>query len=304
MPSASAVSFRALRIAIALAALAVPTLSHATAVDAYYERAVMTAADQHCRLFTPELGSALQAAEAQARGAALRSGVNGATLNQVEQRAEAKVASVPCNSRDIATAAGRVRAAFDGYSKLVRMSYPGDLADWTADRSTSRRVAIWKLSQTANFSGSLLAFGLAGEDGPSSLVAVASFPGNAQPYAARLVVRDVNLAPDAFINFLRTASNGKTPLPARMPPRSATRIFMAEARANADPTLLPRGARAGVAFRFPKSTAQTLSGLDPREAVAIDFLFASANGAEQVRTAYIEVGDFAAGRAFLQASQR
>ena len=34
---------------------------------------MMMAADGHCRLFSPELASALAAAEAQARGAALRS---------------------------------------------------------------------------------------------------------------------------------------------------------------------------------------------------------------------------------------
>ncbi len=303
MPSAPTAFFRPLRWLGAFALLAVPALAHATAVDAFYERAVMTAADQHCRLFTPELGSALQASEAQARGAALRSGLKDAILDQVEQRADAKIASTPCGSPDIATAATRVRAAFDGYSKLQRMSYPGEIADWTADRSTSRRVAIWKLSQTDQFDGSRLVFGLAGGDGPSSLVAVAIFPDGAQPYAARLVVRDANLAPDAFINVLH-ASNGKTPLSARTPPRSATKAFMAEARGSADPTLLPYGARQGVAFRFPKAAAQTLSGLDPREAVAIDFLFAGANGSEQVRTAYVEVGDFAAGRAFLASSQR
>ncbi len=286
-----------------LAALVAPVLAHAAAVDAFYERAVMTAADQHCRLFAPELGSALQAAKAQARGAALRSGLAGATLDQVEQRADAKIAATPCGSRDILTAATRVRAAFDGYAKLQQMSYPGDIAGWAADRSTSRRVAIWKLSQTGPFAGGQLKFGLAGGDGPSSLVAVASFSDGAEPYAARLVMRDVTLAPEPFIDVIQ-ASHGKTPLFARTPPRSATRAVLAEARASADPTLLPRGARQGVAFRFPRSAAEALSRLDPREAVAIDFLFAAANGAEQVRTAYVEVGDFAAGRAFLAASQR
>jgi hypothetical protein len=306
MPRASIRRFRPRRWFAALAALgglAAPALAHATAVDAFYERAVMTAADQRCRLFTPELGSALQAAEAQARGAALRSGYNSATLAQVEQRADAKIASVPCGSADIATAATRVRTAFDGYAKLQRMTYPGDLAGWTADRSTSRRAAIWKLSQTDQFGGGRLVFGLAGEDGPSSLVAVASFPDGAQPYSARLVMRDTSLAPEPFINMIQ-AGNGKAPLSARTPPRSATRAFMAEARANADPTLLPSGASRGIAFRFPKSAAQALSSLDPREAVAVDFLIATPSGAEQVRTAYVEVGDFAAGRAFLASSQR
>jgi hypothetical protein len=286
-----------------LLSLAAPGLAQATAIDAFYERAVMTAADQRCRLFTPELASALQAAEAQARGAALRSGYSGSQITQVEQRADAKIASVPCNSPDIAIAATRVRAAFDGYSKLLRMNYPGDVADWTADRSTSRREPIWKLSQAAQFPGGALMFGLAGEDGPSALVVVATFSGGGEPYAARLVMRDPSLAPVAFINGL-LSTNGRTPLSARTPPRSATDAVMAEARAAADPTLLPAGARGGTAFRFPKSSVQTLSSLDPREAVAIDFLFASRNGPDQVRTAYVEVGDFAAGRAFLAANQR
>jgi hypothetical protein len=40
--------------------------------------------------------------------------------------------------------------------------------------------------------------------------------------------------------------------------------------------------------------------LDPREAVAVEFLFSG----DRVRTAYVEVGDFAAGRAFLQVAAR
>src|SRR5579871_909132 len=225
-----------------LAALVPPALADAAAIDAYYERAVMAAADQRCRLFTPELGSALAAAEAQARGAALRSGMNDFAIQQVQQRALAKVAVVPCNSRDIAVAATRVRAAFDAYAKLVRINYPGDIADWTADRSTSRRYAIWKLSQTSAFNGGKLTFGLAGADGPAALIAVAVFPDHAQPYSARLVLRDQSLAPEPFINTIQ-AANGHAPLAQRMPPRTATRMFLPEARADADATLLPSGAR-------------------------------------------------------------
>ncbi|MDO9247070.1 MAG: hypothetical protein Q7U11_11435, partial [Phenylobacterium sp.] len=43
-----------------------------------------------------------------------------------------------------------------------------------------------------------------------------------------------------------------------------------------------------------------LSGLDPREAVMVEFLFAG----DAARRAYVEVGDFAAGRAFLQTASR
>ena len=45
---------------------------------------------------------------------------------------------------------------------------------------------------------------------------------------------------------------------------------------------------------------QALGELDPREAVAVEFLFSG----DRVRTAYVEVGDFAAGRAFLQVAAR
>ena len=43
--------------------------------------------------------------------------------------------------------------------------------------------------------------------------------------------------------------------------------------------------------------------IDPREAVAVEFLFGAGEG-EAVRRAYVEVGDFAAGRAFLQVASR
>ena len=228
----------------------------AAAADAYYERAVMDDADQRCKLFPPEMGSALEAAEAQARGAALRSGADQAALNAVARRASAKVAAVSCASPDIATAAARVRTAFAGYSKLQRMNYPGDLADWTADRSTSRQAPIWKLWQREDVRQGRVVFGLAGKDGPSNLIVTASFADGAAPYAAQLVMRDVNFAPEPFLNSIQASASGHMPLSARMPPQSGTRLFMAEARGQGDPSLLPLGARSGVVFRFPKAAAR------------------------------------------------
>jgi hypothetical protein len=285
-------------------ALAAPLAGHAAAVDAYYERAVMVAADNHCRLFSPELGSALAAAEAQARGAALRSGARDTVLDQVEQRAQAKADAAACSSPDIAMAAGRVRSAFDGYSKLQKMSFPGDTADWQAVRASPRQYIIWKLSQAARFGGGSAVFGLAGRDGASVVLVVANFPDGARPYTARLVLRDRSLAPEPFLNMMGDGGVVRVlPLSARMPPRSATAAILPEARSGADQLLLPAGAQTGVAFWFPRSASASLANLDPREAVAIDFVFAGASG-DQVRTAYFEVGDFAAGRAFLAVAQR
>jgi len=239
------------------------------------------------------VASALAAAEAQARGAALRSGLSHATIDQVGQRARDKAASTACNSADLATVANRVRTAFEGYSRLQTMTFPGDAASWKATREVVSRVRRWRLSQPAKFGWDSMVFGLAGLKDPPDLLAVVNFSDGALPYSARLVARDTGMAPEPFLNSIR----------ASMPPRSATRAILAEARGLPNPELFPDGATSAIAFRFPAGTVATLANLDPREVVAIDYLFAGRSG-ESVRTAYIEVGDFAAGVAFLAAAQR
>jgi len=285
--------------------LTAPIAAHAGAVDAYYERAVMSDADRRCHLFTPELSAALGAAGAQAHGAALRSGMTNADLDRVGQRAWAAAGSVPCNSRDIAVAADRVRTAFDGYSRLQTMSFGGDTSNWVADRAVSANFTRWQLSQAEPFGWDKLMFGIAGRGGQMALVAVASFSDGAQPYAARLVMRDTTRAPEPFLNIIRASTNGRLPLDARMPPSGATRSWFPQDRQAADVSLLPRGARSGVAFRFPPAASDAIARLDPRESIAIEYLFASPNGGgDVIRTAYVEVGDYAAGRAFLASAQK
>jgi hypothetical protein len=58
---------------------------------------------------------------------------------------------------------------------------------------------------------------------------------------------------------------------------------------------LASGRERALAFRFPAAAAEALAGLDPRERFAVEFLMPG----DRVRTASFEVGDFAAGRAFL-----
>ena len=286
--------------ALAVASLA-PGLALADANQLYYERALMSAAGQRCNLFNPALLSALDSAAAQARGAALRSGEAAQDVDLIGWRARSRAAQVACNSPDLGVAAGRVRAAFEDYSHLQSLNFPGDAAAWRADRSIARQTSVWRLSQEANFGRDRLMFGLAGRGEASALLTAASFADGAQPYGARLVLRDRNLAPAPFLGGYAQA--GRSGLAGRMPLRNATTAYAAEARDVADPSLLPHGATTGVAFRFPRAAVAALEELDPREAVAIDFLF-EGSGGESVRTAYIEVGDFAAGHAFLLAVQR
>jgi hypothetical protein len=281
------------------AALAVsPGFAHAQILDLVYERTVMTAADARCGLFAPEISSALAAAQAQAHGAALRAGASPEALRAVERRARDKGDSVGCASPDVAAASNRVRKAFAGYSHIQRISYPGEVAAWRADRTGSGAIR-WRLAQEARFGQDRMTFGLAGREGPAVLIAVARFADGQTPYAARLLLRDDDRSSGPYLDRLANPARN-LPLDRRLPPRSALRIFAAEARSPAGLDLLPKDARGGWAFRFPETAAQELAALDPRESVAVEFLFPG----DVVRRAYVEVGDFAAGRAFLSLAQR
>jgi hypothetical protein len=281
------------------AAVATPGFAQAQPADLFYERTVMSAADARCDLFAPEVGAALAASAAQARGAALRAGTSFDTLRTLEASARGKAAQAGCGSPDIAMAAARVKTAFSGYAKITRLTYPGDVAPWRADRTGARSTA-WRLSQETTFGPDKMAFGLAGRDGPGVLLAVARFADGAQPYAARLLLRDGARSSQAYLDRWTGGSTARLPLDRRLPPRSALKTYPAAARSRAGADLLPRDVKTGWAFRFPDSAAVELSKLDPREAIAVEFLFPG----DVTRRAYVEVGDFAAGRAFLQVASR
>jgi hypothetical protein len=279
---------------------AAPSLASAAAsLDLYYERTVMTLADQRCGLFEPGVRTALSAAQVQARGAALRAGSDRAALQAIEQRARVKVAATSCKSPDMAVAADRVRHAFEGYARMIRMDYPGDQLTWKADRSSSVAAVRWRLTQDITQRGDRMVFGLAGREGANAVMAVARFKTNDTPYTARLIMRDDILTVGPYLDT-RGASRTTTPLDRRLAPQGSQASFSAEARSRAGVDLLPKSMSSGWAFRFPPEAARALANLDPREAVAVDFFFPG----DQVRRLYVEVGDFAAGRAFLQVATR
>jgi cation transport regulator ChaC len=114
-----------------------------------------------------------------------------------------------------------------------------------------------------------------------------------------LVIRDGQLTFGPFLDA-RGARPRTIPLDRRFAANGAQTSFTAEARSSAGSDLLPKGLTSGWAFRFPAEAARQMAALDPRESVAIDFIFPD----DSVRRLYVEVGDFAAGRAFLQSANR
>jgi len=279
--------------------LASPGQAAAGSLDLFYERAIMSVAGERCGLFEPAVGSALNVAMYQARGAALRAGTDATVVRNLTQKAVNKAYSVPCNSPDLEKAAGRVRMAFDSYAKMLKMDYPGDIVGWKADRGSSNLAFRWRLTQDVTQGGDRLLFGFAGRSGANALLALAHFRNERAPCSARLVMRDERLTSGPFLDA-RGAPQRSIPLDRRFAANGAQISFTAEARSSAGSDLLPKGMTSGWAFRFPAEAARALAGLDPREAVAIDFIFPD----DTTRRLYLEVGDYAAGRAFLQSAGR
>lgn len=268
-----------------------------TPFDLYRERVAMTAIGAECRLFDTDTAAALAAGAMQARTAALRAGYVSGALDRGAEEAREQVSRMACNSAHVQAAAARAREAFRAYSGLVRMAFPGRVSSWRADRSMPQKSAAWRLAQDAWAGEDKVVFGVAGEHGAEAVtLAVASADG-VSPYAARLLVRDASRLPEPQVQ------PGSGSLAARAPLRAAARIILAEAKAPADPALRPRGSGKATAFRFPASTEQALERLDPREAVSVEILYPSDRG-DMVRTAFVEVGDFDAGVAFLRAPER
>ena len=271
---------KAVLLAAAMAGL--PATAWAGPADTYYERAFVVAADARCDLFAPNIEAALNAATAQARGAALRSGAAEADLVAAAARARARARTVSCVDPQLATVRARVDGAFSGWLRTPRMVFPGARRPWTANRIGSAD-AHWRLQQMSVVGASPVAFGYAGKGEEAGLTAVVSFVGRSRPYAARIVLRDPVRVSRPWL-----AGDGLAPVSARA-------SLWATGVAPADQTLLAEGRTAGEAWRFPAAAAAALERLDPRETFAVEFHFRDGS----VATAKFEAGDFAAGRAFL-----
>ncbi|MDP1643417.1 MAG: hypothetical protein Q8L59_14675 [Phenylobacterium sp.] len=281
---------------VAAGLLAAPMGALAGPLDLYVERTAMAAADLRCGFFDPGLRAALEAGRIQTRNAALRSGASADDLSRADARARASAKTVICDSEAVMAAAAHVRNAFDGFAKLRQITYPGETADWRADRTASAEVHRWRLAQQTEFAGGQMVFGLAGRDTRPVLLALASFADGQAPFGARLVLRDSGRASQPYLDL-----RGDLDLSRRMPPAGARRSYAAEARSKAGLDLRPETMGAGWAFRFPAEAAERLATLHPREAVAVEFLFSEG---VPVRRVYVEVGDFAVGHAFLRMAAR
>jgi hypothetical protein len=281
-------------------AIGVPTAASAQpAASLLYERTLMNTADARCHLFTPQIASALRAAMEQARGAALRTRASAAEVDGAQARARAKAMSVACNNPDLELAAIRVRQAFNGYARLIRMTFRGVFSEWRAERPhPARKEARWSLLQFAAepdgsiLRGSHLMIGLAGLPGRMQLTVLSDDPRAATASVARISLRDPAKLGEPY------ADPNRRDLAGHLPAADLTQTFLAGERAPAPAPLLPIGSRAGTVFVFRPLVREAMDQLDPRDTFTIQLVFPSPTG-DRVLTGWAEIGDFRAGEAFL-----
>jgi hypothetical protein len=269
---------------VAAAATLAPALAPAAAYAAststlYYERSLMREADARCGLFAPKLGQALAASTLQVRGAALRAGASPAELDAAAARARDRADREPCGSPALSIAAQRVRAAFMSWSRQASLSLPGTKGAWTAQRWPVSAGPYWTLSTPAALAGRPATLGLRRQNSKAGdhLAVWSAAPEARAAFALRLLLRDPARAADPYL------SAG--------PPPGAARAFLAAERRDA-----PQG---GVLFELPDAALAALSQLDPRESVRVELSLPGVR--DRTISTDVEVGDFAAGRAFLAA---
>lgn len=271
---------------IVVGLVAVPAGARADGTGTYYDRSFVLAAHEKCRLFQAPVVGALSAATLQARGAALRAGTPEATIRATADRARSRARQVSCADPELAIVRDRVADAFAGWQRIPRMDFIGERGNWTADR-VRREGSVWRLAQPSMTGGSPVRFGIsATAAGRESLTAVVSFVGRPRPYAARLVMRDPELASRPWLTAAGSAV---------LPPVSARQQVLSAGTAPAAQTLLATGQKQGEVWTFPTLAGDRLARLDPREPFLLEFLFRDGS----VASAVFEAGDFAAARAFV-----
>lgn len=273
--------------AAVLALLLVATPAAAVGPEvAFAERSALLGADRTCGLFDPGLRAALKAATAQARGVLLRSGWSEARANTLGRRAAAEGGARRCNDPVLAAAATNARAGFDGWTRVMSMRFAGGERAWTARRTRDAEGFYLRQEMTTPRAAT---FGVR-QEGPRAAVAlmIPLAANEPMPSGARMYFRDRARAPRSAADL---PGRTRTGLAAMAASHNSASVVWTSAR-----RLEQTRDRRAAMLLFPDSVITQIVALDPREAIEVEV-----DGARGVTRFYVEVGDYAAAQAFLQA---
>ncbi|MGD9966992.1 MAG: hypothetical protein AB7T59_10755 [Hyphomonadaceae bacterium] len=277
-----------MRLPFLILALAFGTVSAVSASEplnaraAFVERRGLLEADTQCRLFTPDIRSALTVGVTQARGALLRAGWTSGGVRTLESAAVDAARGRACNDERTTAAAADARRAFASWINVGTMEFPGWERSWRARRAAD--ASGWRLSQAVD-APLAATFGVRQREDEQRLTLVLAAPGNAPPAAAQLILRDRARVSVREFPLTQRISQG---LAAGLPSPSAAAVVPSIR------SLERIDGRQHAVFTFPDTAFRDLLALDPRESVEIRL-----TTGRTVQRIFVEVGDVAAARAFL-----
>ncbi|MDI7775406.1 hypothetical protein [Asticcacaulis sp. EMRT-3] len=280
----------------------------ATTVSRYF----LANADARCHALPDAAATALKAGYLQARNTALRAGHSMDDLGPWLARARAAALATPCDDPRLTSDFATADSAYRGFIAQSHLTLPGTRSVWSADRSFAENDA-WRLVQYQHLADADLAFGLYGPLDHARFTVMAHFADGAQPYAARLLLRDADRVANGLIDL---SPQSVSTLPPAGFTGDAPLAFMARASATLDTVLsaAPHTNLAGftvtgdyagkavpvsaVRFDFPSRSWPAIARLDPREDMVVEFDFD--DGPRYVR---FEVGDFMTGLMYVSLPQ-
>ncbi|ANP44903.1 hypothetical protein [Candidatus Viadribacter manganicus] len=275
--------FLFLALALVSGTASVASATEPNARTAFVERRGLLEADAQCRLFTPEIRSALGVGLAQARGALLRSGWTSANVRELEDAAVSAARGRSCGDQRTATAAADARRAFSSWINVGAMDFPGWGRSWRARRAVD--TSGWRLSQVID--APLVAnFGVRQRGELQRLtLAIPVARNETGPASAQLILRDSARVAVREVALTQRISQGlEAGLPA---PGTSLTIPSTRTTERVDNQQF-------VVFTFPDTAFRDLVTLDPRETVEIRL-----QSGRSSQRLLVEVGDVAAARAFL-----
>lgn len=275
-----------------------------TAVKRYF----LAEANARCKLLDGATAMAVTSGYVQARNALIRSTGGMQSLTPYLGEARAAARSIDCDAPQLLNEAAAAADAYRAFATQTRLSLPGGRAEWTGSRAHGGEPA-WRLAQYQSDADADLALGLYGTLNDNRFTVMANFHGGEMPYAARLIVRDSQVAPAGVISHATETLSDTIPLGFG----SGVRTFLASDSQETEAEIKPRvranligvsatgdyvGDQGPVAvkrFDFPSRAWRAIAPLDPREDIVIAFDFRTGT-----KYARFEVGDFITGLGYVR----
>lgn len=272
------------------------------------KRYFLAEANARCKLLDTATAMAVTSGYVQARNALIRSTGGMQSLTPYLREARAAARGIDCRAPQLLNEAAAAADAYRTFATQMRLSLPGGRAEWTATRAHGGEPG-WRLAQYQSNADADLALGLYGTLDDNRFTVMVDFRDGEMPYAARLIVRDPQIAPTGLIGHTTEGLSDTIPLGFG----SGVLTFLASDSQETEAVIKPRvkanvigvsatgdyvGDQGPVTvkrFDFPTRAWRAIAPLDPREDIVIAFDFR-----DGTKYARFEVGDFITGLGYVR----